>query len=283
MRREDDMPRTPPSTPVGGAAPFDQVTFTALLRTRLQQEQAAQFLTSITETKRRALDMRRQINQKVSGSDSGKNSTDLANEQFLDAVIGQAEKFEGEIVRVRSGESTARPGAVIQAFENWTKDAGLEAWGYYKSAKNKQDAEAKTQQQEAETRQLVATEIRELVKSFELSEADQAKDKDRTFSVLADMTTGQTWTGVSGVHDGLQPVMRALLLPCKKMELWPLTACAEVEAMNKYLIIHAELMKVDDIPGKNLFFQAGATDRKGAKRACRNCQQWISNMGASRV
>jgi hypothetical protein len=283
MRREADMPRTPPSTPVGGAAPFDQVTFTALLRTRLQQEQAGQFLTSIAETKRRALDMRRQINQKVSGSDSGKNSTDLAHEQFLDAVIGQAEKFEGEISRVRSGESTARPGAVILAFESWTKDAGFEAWGYYKSAKNKQDAEAKTQRQQAETRQLVATEIRELVKRFKLSEADQAKDKDRTFSVLADMTTGQTWTGVSGVHEGLQPVMRALLQPCDKLELWPLTACAEVEAMNKYLMIHAEILKVDDIPGNNLFFQAGATDRKGAKRACQNCQQWISNMGATRV
>jgi hypothetical protein len=92
----------------------------------------------------------------------------------------------------------------------------------------------------------------------------------RAVSVIVDRKTGRVYEGISGgiksldeVHPGLRE-----LLPEKSLEKWPVTNCAECDALNKALHDGAELgnlemhtMKIDKKTGKATNFEK-----------CNNCK-----------
>lgn len=290
MRRREGFPAAPNSTPEGEPlAPADLDRFMERVREKLipilvQQrlEQCQQLINSTEGARLRAQDMLRAIKRKPSGS-MGPSRADQDNAKLLDTLIERSIKLEGELRRIRDGGTGEGVVKVYKDFRDWTEDAGRESWGYFKSAKEEEDSRLLAAEQDAKTRGRVADEIRKMKKSFELSDSDKEQGKDRTYAVLVEKSTGEIWTGVSGPHETLNTVMIALLARCTKEENWPLRACAEVEAMNNYLNDHAAIGNVELIKGKDLVFQSGATNRAGAKAACRNCSQWIANIGATRA
>ncbi|GAA1255760.1 hypothetical protein GCM10009677_02150 [Sphaerisporangium rubeum] len=107
---------------------------------------------------------------------------------------------------------------------------------------------------------------------------------------LSETAAGRTFTGNSGgyVRAAQQHALMAELLSrTAQREDWDVNACAEVDAMNKYLLATPAVRRLSDIPRGKLFFHAETYAwEKGtwqARKACKNCDQWLIRIGAGRV
>ncbi|MEO3808936.1 hypothetical protein ABGB17_08020 [Sphaerisporangium sp. B11E5] len=106
---------------------------------------------------------------------------------------------------------------------------------------------------------------------------------------MADTVGGVTHVGHSGGYTRAQqqhPLMAELVAWTKQREDWDTDACAEVDAMNKYLLGSTHT-RLSQIPRGKLFFHAETynwSDGKWqARKACGNCDQWLKRIGAGRV
>ncbi|MET8144604.1 hypothetical protein ABZU32_30235 [Sphaerisporangium sp. NPDC005288] len=106
---------------------------------------------------------------------------------------------------------------------------------------------------------------------------------------MADTVGGVTYVGHSGGYTRAEQqhaLMAELVGATKQREDWGTDACAEVDAMNQYLLTTTYTL-VSQIPRGKLFFHAEtynwSEDKWQARRACGNCDQWLKRIGAGRV
>lgn len=212
-------------------------------------------------------------------------------------------KIRNAETRLAGGEDHV---AVVADFRAWVVDGSdYGAWNYYKTWQLAQDQAAADALAKAAAEQALS-DAKNAANRAATSETKKRPrglmNSDNTAGrVIAGLafigTPGVTYFGISGVDmhaaSGLpvNQVITALLSGATQAEKWPLAACAEVDALKRYLTANG-ITSVAAIPKDTLVFHAevwnpgqqwdGKTTSPHwqPRAACKNCKQWIGKIGA---
>lgn len=200
------------------------------------------------------------------------------------------------------------PKTAIGNFKQWL-DEGYDngAWTYYKNGQETKDlAESDRQAQAAKAAEINEAKGRARNGVLALSKKNSgglmaaSGRNGRVISALAVVSDpALLHTGISGQdkHQYVDhPLIAPLLAGTSKAMDWPQEACAEVDALKKYLhALPVQLTAVSQIPRNTLVFHAmvwhpggnwegKATSQRWQDRsACANCDQWLKTIGALRA
>ncbi|MFC6084327.1 hypothetical protein [Sphaerisporangium aureirubrum] len=202
---------------------------------------------------------------------------------YAEAVEKQLVALESAIGVKKTDQSVARA-----EFITWLLRNDYGGFQFYVDSKDKEILEANRLAAEAAVNKIIASARDAAVQLRNQHGGGSGAAVGTVVSGLADVTTGNTYTGTSGnfAYVTQHAVMLTLLAQTTQVENWPVTGCAEVDAMNNYLH-HMNITSVAGIPRGKLFFHAetwNSNSRKWQPRsACSNCDQWIAKIGAGRI
>jgi hypothetical protein len=212
--------------------------------------------------------------------------------------------------RITSAESKlaqgAAPGTVVEEFQDWVGQYGDNgAWDYY-AAWQKQQDQAMLDAQASAAGEKAVSDARNGAGQAAIAETRRRAGglmsaDGRNGRVIAGLAfvgvPGTAYTGISGrdMHAPSSPaadqVIAGLLAGIRPAEQWPLEACAEVDALKRYLTA-AGIISAAGIPKDTLVFHAEVWHPGGAwkgkvsspgwksRGACANCRQWVGRIGA---
>jgi hypothetical protein len=179
-------------------------------------------------------------------------------------------------------------GEARQAFIIWLREKATKGvWVYYAKAwiedKRLKAAEAalKIHAQRIDRARGEAVKARN-------NPAAMGRDYGTVIAGVSDSASDDYWIGTSGAYAYAavqHPLMQELLAGVGQAEDWPVNACAEVDAMNQYLIARGHTAK-NQIPPGTLYFHAETynhTSKKWQSRStCANCDTWVAKIDGRR-
>lgn len=181
-------------------------------------------------------------------------------------------------------EGTARA-----AFVTWVEENDGGGWAYYLGKKAEVERQKAEEQAKRRHEAIISSAREEAVTLRKKYPGGKGSAVGTVIVGLADTITGKTYTGTSGAYAQATKkhrVMEELLAGVPQVEDWPVNACAEVEAMNKFLNA-GEITKKSEIQAETLYFHAETWNEKSgkwqARSACKNCDVWLKKIGACRI
>ncbi|MFC6084328.1 hypothetical protein [Sphaerisporangium aureirubrum] len=220
--------------------------------------------------------------------------TDLASYiktlTIRDDVKPYAEALEKHLLRLEKSITDGTDEAVARAtfIETVTNTDYGNAWAFYIDRKTAADLAFHAAAAKVALQQLVNSARDAAVRVSKQNSGGPGSAVGTVIAGLADASTGTTYTGTSGNYAYVtqHPLMAQVLAGTAQAEKWPVTGCAEVDAMNTYLLT-TNFTKLSDIPRGKLHFHAETYNwSKGtwqARGACSNCDQWLKKIGAGRI
>ncbi|WP_055482274.1 YwqJ-related putative deaminase [Sphaerimonospora mesophila] len=171
------------------------------------------------------------------------------------------------------------------------------AWCYYLQEQAKLDRAREAREREARRRQLKQKAAQAAVKYRN----QHARTSGTVVTGLVDLETGNVYVGQSGtgnrITPTLHPVMYELLGGSGPVAQWPTDVCGEVNVMNEYLH-KSNFTSASQIPANSLVFHSETFNSGGtvinkktgkptvktphweSRGACKNCEKWITRIGA---
>ncbi len=171
------------------------------------------------------------------------------------------------------------------------------AWCYYLQEQAKLDRAREAKEREARRRQLKQKAAQAAVKYRN----QHARTSGTVVTGLVDLETGNVYVGQSGtgnrITPTLHPVMYELLGGSGPVAQWPTDVCGEVNVMNEYLH-KSNFTSASQIPANSLVFHSETFNSGGtvinkktgkptvktphweSRGACKNCEKWITRIGA---
>ncbi|WP_433249500.1 hypothetical protein ACQPYK_02485 [Streptosporangium sp. CA-135522] len=211
--------------------------------------------------------------------------TDQSSGAFADALEALRRRMASLESSLLGGttESEAR-----KAFITWVREKSTEgAWAYYAAKKVEADR-LKAVEEARKTHALRIDRARSEAIKLRNTPAVMGSAYGTVVAGLSDTASDDYWIGTSGAYtraDQQHPVMRELLADVGQAEAWPVEACAEVDAMNQYLIARGFTRK-NQIPLGTLYFHAETWNYEASKwqsrKTCGNCSAWIKKIDGRR-
>ncbi|MER5645958.1 hypothetical protein [Streptosporangium sp. NPDC002524] len=198
----------------------------------------------------------------------------------VELLMTKLSRLESAII-AGTAETAART-----TFVEWVRDEDEGGWPYYVKVKAADDLRLAREAREARRQEVAGWARSEAVKERNRYGSGNNNAVGMVISGLADTVSETVYVGTSGAYAYAvvqHPVMKKLLTGVVQAESWPVTGCAEVDAMNKFLIARAVTPATKIEPG-TLYFHAETWNEKGgkwqARGACKNCEQWLSKIEA---
>ncbi|MFF5210144.1 hypothetical protein [Streptosporangium sp. NPDC000396] len=200
----------------------------------------------------------------------------------LEALRSRMASLETSLLN-GTAESEAR-----KAFITWVREKSTQgAWVYYATKKVEADR-LKAAEAALKTHAARIDRARsEAIKTRNTSAA-MGSAYGTVIAGLSDSSSDDYWIGTSGAYTRSaqqHPVMQELLAGVGQGEAWPVNACAEVDAMNQYLIARGFTRKAQ-IPAGTLYFHAETWNydegKWQARKTCGNCSGWIKKIDGRR-
>ncbi|MEU7901199.1 hypothetical protein AB0B45_51315 [Nonomuraea sp. NPDC049152] len=180
-------------------------------------------------------------------------------------------------------ESEARKDFLVWVREKSTGGS----WAYYATKRVEADRLAAAQEALKTHAARIDRARSEAVKARNAPAAKGA-DYGTVIAGLSDAGSDDFWIGTSGAYTRAtqqHPLMQELLAGVGQAENWPVNACAEVDAMNQYLLARGFTRKAQ-IPAGALYFHAETwnydEEKWQARKTCGNCSTWIGKIGGRR-
>ncbi|MGJ6963499.1 hypothetical protein ACSDR0_16470 [Streptosporangium sp. G11] len=206
----------------------------------------------------------------------------IANKEkpYVELLMTKLSRLESAIIG-GTAETVART-----TFVEWVRDEDEGGWSYYVQVKAAEDLRLAREAREARRQEIIGKARSEAVKARSRYSSGNNSAVGMVISGLADTVSDTVYVGTSGAYAYAKvqhPVMKELLTGVAMVESWPVTGCAEVDAMNQFLIARAITRKAQIEPG-TLYFHAETWNEKSgkwqARGACKNCGQWLSKIEA---
>ncbi|MEU8385339.1 hypothetical protein, partial [Streptosporangium sp. NPDC048865] len=204
-----------------------------------------------------------------------------------DSVKPHVEILLQKLSRLESSIIGGTPEGTARAtFVTWVNEEDSGGWPYYVQVKTAEDRRLAEEAAEARRQKIIKMATSEAVKTRNQYNTGNNNAVGTVIVGLADTVSGTVHVGTSGNYaysTQQNQVMKDLLAGLNPVEKWPMTGCAEVDAMNNFLNARGVTSR-GEIPPGTLYFHAETWNEKSgkwqARGACKNCEQWLPKIGA---